>query len=87
MSSKEVARPGWLTLKDAAAYLGVTETWMRRQVKYRTIEHNKLGNVIRFRISVLDALIAANEVEADVPLRQHPGRAGYPRTKRRRHVA
>lgn len=45
---------------QAAAYLGVTERWLRRAVDERRFAHIKLGKHLRFKRSVLDAYVEAN---------------------------
>jgi excisionase family DNA binding protein len=70
----------WLSVPEAAEYLGVTERWMRRQIDGRHIRFNKLGGKIRFRQSDLDELIAEGEHDIEVPMRP----VGRPRGRRRR---
>lgn len=53
-----------LPCPEAADVLGVSERWVRRAVAERRIPFVKVGRLIRFRRSDLDAYIAANTVEA-----------------------
>lgn len=53
------ASPGGrlLGFKDAAAYLGRSERWLRRAVANRAIRHYKIGHWLAFDPADLDALI------------------------------
>jgi excisionase family DNA binding protein len=48
-----------LSIPEAADYLGVGVRWMRRAVAERSVEHVKVGGLVRFRQSVLDTYLAA----------------------------
>jgi excisionase family DNA binding protein len=52
-----------LTLPEAAAYLNVTERYVRRLVAERRIAFHKVGRLLRFRASDLDELFEAGRVE------------------------
>lgn len=75
----------WFDVPDAALYLGMTERWVRRQIADRHIEFNKVGNRIRFRREVLDAMLAAGDVSASNGPPREAGREspGRPVTKKR----
>ena len=62
------ARPP-LTLAQAAAYLNVSERFMRRLVAERRIAFHKVGHFLRFRSADLDAFLEAGRVE---PRPEHP---------------
>ncbi|GGI09032.1 helix-turn-helix domain-containing protein [Egicoccus halophilus] len=49
-----------LNSADAAAYLGVTEAWVRRARCNKKLDCVKVGHHTRYRRSVLDAFIEAN---------------------------
>lgn len=53
------ASPGGslLSFKDAAAYLGRSERWLRRAIANRTIRHYKIGALLAFDPDDLDAII------------------------------
>ena len=53
------ATPGGrlLGFKDAAAYLGRTERWLRRAVANRAVRHYKIGGLLAFDPADLDVLI------------------------------
>ena len=51
-----------LTLTKAAAYLNVTERYVRRLVAERSVAYHKVGRLLRFRPAV-DALFEAGRVE------------------------
>ena len=53
------ASPGGnlLSFKDAAAYLGRSERWLRRAIANRAIRHYKIGALLAFDPADLDALI------------------------------
>jgi excisionase family DNA binding protein len=57
-----------LTLSEAAAYLNVSQRFMRRLVLERRIAFHKLGRLLRFRVADLDHFLAAGRVEATDPL-------------------
>ena len=46
-----------LGFKDAAAYLGRSERWLRRAVANRAIRHYKIGALLAFDPADLDAVI------------------------------
>jgi excisionase family DNA binding protein len=58
-----------LTLSEAAAYLNVSQRFMRRLVAERRIAFHKLGHLLRFRVTDLDRFLAAGRVE---PAELHP---------------
>jgi len=53
-----------LTLCEAAAYLNVSQRFMRRLVLERRIAFHKVGRLLRFRVADLDHFLAAGRVEA-----------------------
>lgn len=58
------AKAPLLDVEGAAAYLNVSETFVRRMVRLRKIRHTKLGgSSIRFTQEDLDAFIEAGRVE------------------------
>ena len=73
-----------LTLAQAAAYLNVSERFVRRLVAERRIAFHKVGHFLRFRTDDLDAFLEAGRVEPaesrprlgawSAPV--HPGRGG-----------
>ncbi len=58
----ESGRPP-LTLAQAAAYLNVSERFVRRLVAERRIAFHKVGHFLRFRAEDLDAFLEAGRVE------------------------
>ena len=46
-----------LGFKEAAAYLGRSERWLRRAIANRAIRHYKIGALLAFDSADLDALI------------------------------
>jgi excisionase family DNA binding protein len=52
-----------LTLSEAAAYLNVSQRFMRRLVLERRIAFHKLGHLLRFRAADLDQFLASGRVE------------------------
>lgn len=46
-----------LGFKDAAAYLGRAERWLRRAVANRAVRHYKVGGLLAFDPADLDVLI------------------------------
>ena len=59
---------GLLDVAGAAAYLGVTEPFMRRLVLERRVRYFKLGKFVRFRATDLDAFVEAGRHEPVAPL-------------------
>ncbi len=58
-----------LTLAQAAAYLNVSERFVRRLVAERRIAFHKVGHFLRFQAADLDAFLEAGRVE---PVADHP---------------
>lgn len=56
-----------LTLLEAAAYLNVSERYMRRLVAERRVAYHKLGRLLRFRPADLDRLLEAGRIEPPPP--------------------
>lgn len=56
-----------LDVTGAAAYLGVSQRFMRRLVAERRIAFVKLGRHVRFDVADLDGFIDAGRVEAAEP--------------------
>jgi excisionase family DNA binding protein len=54
-----------LSLKEAAQMLGMAPTSLKRWVQLRKIGHVRVGQMIRFRRSQLEAYIAAHTVPRD----------------------
>ncbi len=59
MGPQPVERNGLLDVAGAAAYLGVTEAFIRRLVLEKRIRYYKLGKFVRFRPADLDAFVDA----------------------------
>lgn len=64
-SSPGRERTRYLTLGEAAAYLNVTERFMRRVVSDRKVRFLKLGKFLRFDAADLDALAVEHGVGFD----------------------
>jgi excisionase family DNA binding protein len=56
--------PRWLTTLDAAIYLDITPTALRKRVERGEIPYHKLGRRLWFNINDLDQLMAEHRVEA-----------------------
>jgi excisionase family DNA binding protein len=48
----------WLTKEEAADYLSVGFTWMKKALVEGTLPHHKFGRLVRIRREDLDAYIA-----------------------------
>lgn len=59
MSEQE--RP--LTLEEAAAYLNISERYMRRLVAERRVAFHKIGRLLRFRTGDLDQMLDRCRIE------------------------
>jgi excisionase family DNA binding protein len=67
-----------LDVAGAAAYLGVSEAFVRRLVLERRVRYYKVGKFVRFRPVDLDAFVEAGRrdpVEPWVPARSPVGRS------------
>ena len=60
-----------LTLSEAAAYLNVSQRFMRRLVAERRIAFHKLGHLLRFRVADLDTFLSDGRVEPGPPRWRH----------------
>jgi len=49
----------WITLKEAAAHLHVSPSWLYQKGKEAGVPRARLGNKYRYRASDLDAWLAA----------------------------
>ena len=54
----------YLSVAETAAYLNVTERWVRRSLSERRLPFHKLGNLVRLRKEDLDRFLEAGRVEA-----------------------
>jgi len=59
-----------LDYAEAANLLGLAETTLRKRVSRREISHVKLGRLVKFRPSDLDAHLEAHAVPAEVKKRR-----------------
>ncbi len=50
-------------VQGAAAYLSVSEVFMRRLVVERRVRYYKIGKFVRFKASDLDAMVDAGRVD------------------------
>lgn len=57
-------RTGLLSLREAAAYLGISPGTLRNWVSMKRIEYVKVGSLTNFRQTALDAYITAQTVPA-----------------------
>lgn len=46
----------YVTVEDAACYLGVPEGYIRRLVAERRVDFHKIGKHVRFTLDALDAV-------------------------------
>ena len=75
-----------LDVAGAAAYLGVSEPFVRRLVLERRVRYYKLGKFVRFRAVDLDAFVEAGRkdpVQPWVPTRSPLGRRARPASAQR----
>lgn len=57
----------WLTVEDAAAYLGASESFVRKLVLEQRIRHYKVGKLLRFDPADLEAFVRGGRVEPANP--------------------
>ena len=62
-TSTDTGKDPLLSKAEAAAILGVKERWITHSVAERRLPYVKVGRLVRFRRSDLDAYIASNVVE------------------------
>ena len=53
---------GLLTFTEAATWLAVTESWLRRAVAAKRVPHRRIGRAVRFSPDDLDQIVAAAAV-------------------------
>jgi len=56
-----------LTIEEAAAFLNVTERWIRRAVYESRLSYYKIGHNVRLSLDDLRAYLASTRVEAPAP--------------------
>ena len=54
----------WLTLKEAAEYLRISEISLRNFIRYKKISHYKIEGKLLFKITELDKFIEQNKIES-----------------------
>ena len=64
------ANKKWLTLKEAAKYLRISESSMRNLTRYKKIKHYKPEGTLLFKISELDKYVEKNKIESVADLVQ-----------------
>jgi excisionase family DNA binding protein len=52
-----------LTIKEAAEYLRVSESWLYRQAAGRSVPHYRLGRSVRFSRQELDAWLRRSQTQ------------------------
>ena len=62
---------GLVDKKTAAAWLGVSVSWLEKRIAAREVPHTRLGRAVRFSADHLAAIVAENEVQvwSDTPRR------------------
>ncbi|HUR23632.1 MAG TPA: helix-turn-helix domain-containing protein [Acidimicrobiales bacterium] len=78
MSTQPVEGNALLDIAGAAAYLGVTDAFVRRLVLEKRIRYFKVGKFVRFRAVDLDAFVEAGRqdpVETQIHVRSARRRA------------
>jgi excisionase family DNA binding protein len=87
VSAQPVEGNALLDVAGAAAYLGMTEAFVRRLVLERRVCYFKVGKFVRFRPVDLDAFVEAGRqdpVETRIHVRSTQRRAAHVATERRR---
>ena len=80
----DVGSPELLDYPAAAAYLGATQSFLRRLVLEKRVRYYKVGKFVRFRVRDLDAFVDAGRVDPQ-DFRVHKG--STPHRPPRRHSA
>ena len=56
------ANKKWLTLKESASYLRISESSLRNFIRYKKISHYKIEGKLLFKITELDKLIEQTKI-------------------------
>lgn len=60
----ELQTKKWLTVEEAADYLGLKKSTIYAYIHERKLPYYKRGHVVRFKVEELDAWIEASRVES-----------------------
>jgi excisionase family DNA binding protein len=63
-----------MSVRQAAAFVGIKEAGMRAWIHRRTIPYTKVGRLVRIRRSSLETLLQRGEVPANIELQPKPER-------------
>jgi excisionase family DNA binding protein len=74
--------PMLIGFPEAAARLGVAESWLRRAVTAREVPHRRLGKRVMFTQADLDQIVAEAEVLAVAPMPERLAPSGRRRRRR-----
>ena len=66
---------GWLSINEAAQYLNLSVSFIRKQVRHRRIPFARPGGkLLRFRRDALDAWLESNGAGVELTCPKHAGR-------------
>ena len=65
-STNESEPQGLLGFGEAAAWLNVRESWLRREVTARRVPHRRMGRAVRFSVDDLHSIVATSAVTPEV---------------------
>jgi excisionase family DNA binding protein len=58
----------WLTISEAARYIGMSVAFLRKAVRLRSVPHTRVGaKALRFDREALDAWLLANGCGGEIP--------------------
>lgn len=57
------------TIAEAAEFLSMSETWLKRQIQARKVRHVRMGRSVRFTDEHLQAIIASFTCDVVTPRR------------------
>ena len=75
---QDVPAEAFMRYRAAAAHIGMSESWLRKQVRAGTAPHYKFGKTVAFSAEHIAAILAAHERQPkpSAPLRATRRRAG-----------
>ena len=65
MTASQTTR--WLTITEAANYIGMSVAFLRKAVRFRTVPHTRIGTkALRFDREALDAWLTSQGCDGEV---------------------
>jgi excisionase family DNA binding protein len=65
----------WLTIKEAARYIGMSTAFLRKSVRLRSVPHTRVGTkALRFDREALEMWLQQNACGGEISYHKHEGR-------------